>query len=241
MLLFNNLRTALSRFDEKFFTNIKAKFNNNSSYLEITKTVFILKITDTTMKSKKKKDDPGTPSKTALNSDYDAESGLNNPDSSGGAQASTSGLSRSSSKKSKRSRKNPRFSIRNWIFNNPIFPPPFGQPGTTSVGNNPGTSGTSRASRKSESANNPDQSQSWRDNVSSHSQGQTEGSLRECPLCFAQCTLDQFPHLRNCPHLFCMECLHTYTKLEIQEGRVNLKCPQCTELIHPNGKKLDHK
>ena len=184
------------------------------------------------MKSKKKKDDPGTPSKTALNSDYDAESGLNHADSSG----APSGLSRSSSKKSKRSRKNPRFSIRNWIFNNPIFPPPFGQPGTTSVGNNPGTSGisTSRgASRKSET--NPD---SWRDNVSSHSQGQTEGSLRECPLCFAQCTLDQFPHLRNCPHLFCMECLHTYTKLEIQEGRVNLKCPQCTELIHPNGKKL---
>ena len=62
--------------------------------------------------------------------------------------------------------------------------------------------------------------------------------MRECPLCMAECTLEQFPHLRNCPHLFCMECLHTYVKIEIQEGRANLKCPQCTELMHPNGKKL---
>ena len=53
-----------------------------------------------------------------------------------------------------------------------------------------------------------------------------------------ECTLDQFPILRNCPHLFCMDCLHTYTKLEIHEGRVNLKCPQCNELIHPNGETI---
>ena len=63
-------------------------------------------------------------------------------------------------------------------------------------------------------------------------------AVRECPLCMAECTLDQFPILRNCPHLFCMDCLHTYTKLEIHEGRVNLKCPQCNELIHPNGKEF---
>ena len=62
--------------------------------------------------------------------------------------------------------------------------------------------------------------------------------MRECPLCMAEQTLEQFPHLRNCPHLFCMECLHTYVKIEIQEGRANLKCPQCTELMHPNGKRV---
>ena len=66
----------------------------------------------------------------------------------------------------------------------------------------------------------------------------TSAAVRECPLCMAECTLDQFPILRNCPHLFCMDCLHTYTKLEIHEGRVNLKCPQCNELIHPNGKEF---
>ena len=68
--------------------------------------------------------------------------------------------------------------------------------------------------------------------------GQSTSAVRECPLCMAECTLDQFPILRNCPHLFCMDCLHTYTKLEIHEGRVNLKCPQCNELIHPNGKEF---
>ena len=30
----------------------------------------------------------------------------------------------------------------------------------------------------------------------------------------------------------------TYVKIEIQEGRVNLRCPQCTEHMHPNGKIL---
>lgn len=107
-----------------------------------------------------------------------------------------------------------------------------------------GPSGSSRnTSRKSENSV-PDSS--WRDNVSSYSQGQAEGALLECPLCMGHYTSDQFPMLRNCPHQFCMECLHTYTKLEIQEGRVNLKCPQCTELIHPNdialllGEKYSH-
>ena len=58
--------------------------------------------------------------------------------------------------------------------------------------------------------------------------------LRECPLCLSECTLEMFPLLRNCHHLFCIDCLQTYVKIEIQEGRVNLRCPQCTELMHPN-------
>jgi E3 ubiquitin-protein ligase RNF19A len=58
--------------------------------------------------------------------------------------------------------------------------------------------------------------------------------LKECPLCLSECTLDLFPLLRNCHHLFCIDCLQTYVKIEIQEGRVNLRCPQCTELMHPN-------
>ena len=58
--------------------------------------------------------------------------------------------------------------------------------------------------------------------------------LRECPLCLNECTLEMFPLLRNCHHLFCIDCLQTYVKIEIQEGRVNLRCPQCTEFMHPN-------
>jgi len=62
----------------------------------------------------------------------------------------------------------------------------------------------------------------------------SSGPLRECPLCLAETGLDQFPHLRNCSHLFCVLCLQQYVRIEIQDGRINLKCPQCTEIMHPN-------
>jgi hypothetical protein len=58
--------------------------------------------------------------------------------------------------------------------------------------------------------------------------------MRECSLCLNEYTSDLFPSLRNCQHLFCMVCLQQYTRIEIQEGRVNLKCPQCNEILHPN-------
>jgi len=70
--------------------------------------------------------------------------------------------------------------------------------------------------------------------VQAHSTSQSQPELQECSLCMGEYTLESFPVLSNCLHLFCIECLHTYTKLEIQEGRVDLKCPQCDELIHPN-------
>jgi len=60
------------------------------------------------------------------------------------------------------------------------------------------------------------------------------GPVRECSLCLNEYTPDQFPSLRNCHHLFCTMCLQQYTRIEIQEGRVNLKCPQCNEILHPN-------
>lgn len=199
-------------------------------------------------KSKKKKDEnPTSPSKMALSSDYDNASGGQAEESK--SMGSTSSSRKSSSKKKKsdevsikmpstssRSRKSTsRFSLRGWLLNNPIFPPPFGQSSTSS------SSPRSKAKSKDQQ-DQFDNRSLWRDNVSSCSSGQAgagaggSNGVRECPLCMAECTLDQFPLLRNCSHLFCMDCLHTYTKLEIQEGRVSLKCPQCTELIHPNGK-----
>lgn len=150
-------------------------------------------------------------------------------------------------------RKRPsRFSLRSWLLGNPLFPPPFGRPPQSAPVVVTTPNPKSRKSNKeatlpssrdqAAAADQYDNRSLWRDNISSCSSvhgGQSQAgsnAVQECPLCTAECTLDQFPLLRNCPHLFCMECLHTYTKLEIQEGRVNLKCPQCTELIHPNGK-----
>ena len=70
---------------------------------------------------------------------------------------------------------------------------------------------------------------------SSNSDMGSGGPVRECPLCLNECSPDQFPCLRNCHHLFCIVCLQQYVRIEIQEGRVNLKCPQCNEILHPNG------
>merc|ERR1719320_1112860 len=59
-------------------------------------------------------------------------------------------------------------------------------------------------------------------------------AIRECALCLGESPGDQFPQLRNCQHLTCVTCLQQYVRIEIQEGRVNLKCPQCSEILHPN-------
>lgn len=59
-------------------------------------------------------------------------------------------------------------------------------------------------------------------------------AIKECPVCLAETSADQFPNLRNCHHLACIECMQLYVRIEIQEGRINLKCPQCSEILHPN-------
>lgn len=61
-----------------------------------------------------------------------------------------------------------------------------------------------------------------------------ESGMRECPVCLAEYSLDQFPSLRNCRHVACLICLQQYVRIEVQEGRANLKCPQCSEQLHPN-------
>ncbi|TRY72627.1 hypothetical protein TCAL_09958 [Tigriopus californicus] len=59
-------------------------------------------------------------------------------------------------------------------------------------------------------------------------------AMRECSLCLVSLPLTEFPSLRNCHHLFCFDCLQIYVKIELQEGRVNVRCPQCVEPLHPN-------
>ncbi len=218
------------------------------------------------LKSKRKKDDATqSPSKMALSSDYDhdqavnAEEGLSLSERKSWGSRSSSRQDKASSAANKRTKKpdevsikmpstpkakkttTSRFSLRGLILNNPLFPPPFGQSSSPRIkSKSKDTGGPSSSTANATAASDFDTRSLWRDNASACSQGgQSQAgsnAVRECPLCLAECTLDQFPHLSNCPHLFCMECLHTYTKLEIQEGRVNLKCPQCTELVHPNGK-----
>jgi len=132
-----------------------------------------------------------------------------------------------------------RFSLRNLLYTNPLHSPPFS--------NSPSTS---RSRKQKEKEGDTQSEGSWvergsQGTVSSaqHSQIQNSSSLqpqfndiglRECTLCLAECTADQFPALHNCSHLSCIVCLQQYVRIEIQEGRANLKCPQCNQQIHPN-------
>ncbi|KAG0729489.1 E3 ubiquitin-protein ligase RNF19A [Chionoecetes opilio] len=61
-----------------------------------------------------------------------------------------------------------------------------------------------------------------------------EGGRRECPLCLQEVSVSAFPSLLSCPHSACLTCLRLYLTVEITESRVNISCPQCSELMHPS-------
>ena len=141
-----------------------------------------------------------------------------------------------------------RFSLRRLFYDNPLLAQPFLQsplatPAPSSSNRRRGgatnTNSNSKGPTPGRSVDDQSETRSmWRDNLSACSSvhgGAASNTVKECPLCLAEVTLDHYPLLRNCPHLFCIECLTTYVRIEIQEGRVNLRCPQCPELMHPNG------
>ncbi|VDK89196.1 unnamed protein product, partial [Litomosoides sigmodontis] len=55
----------------------------------------------------------------------------------------------------------------------------------------------------------------------------------ECPLCFVRQPLANFPRLSCCSHRSCKSCLVQYLQVEIMESRVQLTCPECSELLCP--------
>lgn len=63
-------------------------------------------------------------------------------------------------------------------------------------------------------------------------------SLAVCPVCYAMRSKSLFPEISTCEHRSCLECLRQYMTIEINESRVNLTCPECSERFHPNDIKL---
>lgn len=57
----------------------------------------------------------------------------------------------------------------------------------------------------------------------------------ECPLCLGMFDTENFPVLSTCSHRSCIICLRRYLSIEIQESRVCIACPECSEPMHPNG------
>lgn len=64
-----------------------------------------------------------------------------------------------------------------------------------------------------------------------------ENGLMECPLCLAELPAEFFPIIQSCHHRSCYDCFQQYLKVEISESRVNIACPECSEPLHPNGKR----
>jgi len=60
----------------------------------------------------------------------------------------------------------------------------------------------------------------------------------ECPLCLTELATECFPELCSCDHKSCYDCLQQYLRIEISESRVCISCPECPELLHPNGQYL---
>jgi len=144
-----------------------------------------------------------------------------------------------------------RWSLRRLFYTNPLLSPPFSR--------SPKAENTRPSKRSQQSRGSPprtgtqarsldaqSEASNWvgmdRESPSSSvvaagasvSLAGSEGAIKECPLCYCEEAPDQFVELRNCGHQFCLNCLQKYVRIEIQEGRVNLKCPQCTEGMHPN-------
>jgi E3 ubiquitin-protein ligase RNF19A len=60
-------------------------------------------------------------------------------------------------------------------------------------------------------------------------------NLVECPLCLQLLPKEKFPVLQKpCTHRSCIDCLWQYFKIEVTESRTNIRCPECSELFHPN-------
>ena len=152
-----------------------------------------------------------------------------------------------------------RFSLRRLFYTNPLLSPPFSQNRTRKGrgscererevgGGQTGAGAGAGLDTHSEGSWVTVERERERDNSSTSSslQGPGEpscepspvlpGGIKECPLCYCEVSTDQFPNLRSCHHHSCIVCLQKYVRIEIQEGRVNLRCPhtQCSENLHPN-------
>jgi E3 ubiquitin-protein ligase RNF19A len=65
-------------------------------------------------------------------------------------------------------------------------------------------------------------------------QDSTKATVRECPLCIESLPSSCLSEQLTCNHLVCDSCLLRYLCVEIDESRINLKCPSCDQQIHPN-------
>ncbi len=66
----------------------------------------------------------------------------------------------------------------------------------------------------------------------------TDDGILTCPVCITEKPVKAFPKLIMCDHRCCSDCLQSYIITEIYDSRVNISCPECPRMIHPNDIRL---
>lgn len=105
----------------------------------------------------------------------------------------------------------------------------------------PKKSGRLRSSMRSvfgRSKNKSDESatskSSGKESSSAQSRKASSEAVYLCPVCYVVKPRSLFPEISSCEHRTCGDCLRQYMTIEINESRVNLTCPECSERFHPN-------
>ena len=78
------------------------------------------------------------------------------------------------------------------------------------------------------------QGKTGKDANSSQSRKGSSEAVCVCPVCYVVKPQSLFPDISTCEHRTCGDCLKQYMTIEINESRVNLTCPECSERFHPN-------
>ena len=103
-----------------------------------------------------------------------------------------------------------------------------------------GRSRRQRKSMKSESFEEKEERSESAENKSLNassragSQKLSTSGLLTCSVCFHEKENKCFPRLIMCEHRCCLDCLQSYIITEIHDSRVNVTCPECPRMIHPN-------
>ncbi|CAF0746704.1 unnamed protein product [Adineta steineri] len=69
-------------------------------------------------------------------------------------------------------------------------------------------------------------------NTSSHENSQNHEDLSECPICCSSIQLNELKQMSCCSIKLCSPCFVTHTITNIQNGKVKIECPACSQEIN---------
>lgn len=93
-------------------------------------------------------------------------------------------------------------------------------------------------SRKNGETSQSKDKASGKESGNANSRKASAEAISVCPVCYAVKPQSSFPDISTCEHRTCGDCLRQYMTIEINESRVNLTCPECSERFHPNDVKF---